>query len=66
MKIEVNLSEEEVKALSSLLSEWEEFSPYPLTHIVNLQRVERALGKQLTFALLRDENINKLRTQLKK
>lgn len=61
MKIEINLSEEEIEKISSLVSEWQKLSPFPLTHIANLQRVERALGKELTFALLRNENINKLK-----
>lgn len=65
MKIEINLSAEEIKKLSHLISEWEKFSPFPLTHFANLKILERALGSELTFALLRDENINKLKIQLK-
>lgn len=47
-----------------MIAEWRKLSPYPLTHIAGLQKVERELATQLLFILLRNKNLENLETLL--
>jgi len=60
MKLELALSKNQVELFYSLIKQWKDLAPKPLTNFVRLKELESQLGLQVAYLMLSGDCLEKL------